>query len=202
MNHVNQASHCFFNFVKNATMKKRLPFKILIGSLFLILVFGSIYSCFKQRKDFGEFVFQEPTHDVNSTMDFNNLACLNESNKKIIDISTLIFNQNKKVPHLALVLKIKKNHENNNFLLRELTKRNMIVIPKPIYHLNLDKKALGNKDSTSYLVQILNQEIDIQLELLSTIKSTTFNPELKAFAEKTEKIVMQNSKDLKSNFKL
>ncbi|WP_418263181.1 hypothetical protein [Flavobacterium faecale] len=183
-------------------MRKKFPYKIVISSLFLLLCFSTIYSCYKQKKDFGEFIIHETTFDVNSAMDFNNLACINESNKKIIDISTIIFRQNKKVPNLALFLKIKKDHQNNSYQLKQLTKRNMIVIPKPIYNLDLNKDSLGDHNSTDYLVAILDNEINIQIEILDNLKSTTFNPDLKSFAEKSKKILEKNRKDLEASFNL
>jgi hypothetical protein len=183
-------------------MKSKLLSEKIIASLLLFLVIGMISSCLHKKKDYNNFYHHEPAQDVKSTIDFNSLISLNESNKKIMDISSILFHQNKPILNLSLILKIRKDHLKNELNLKQLTKRNLIIMPKPIYNLNINSDSLKNKNSTRYLAKILIDEINIQIELLEKIKITTINPDFKSFAEDSKIIFKSNNEGLKTSFKL
>ncbi|AWG23124.1 hypothetical protein FFWV33_17110 [Flavobacterium faecale] len=140
--------------------------------------------------------------DVTASLDFNSLSSLNESNKKVIDISSIIYKQNKRIPNLDLILKVKEDHQENDRDLKELSKENLIVIPKPFYQLKLNKDSLRNKNSTKYLVKLMIREIDVQIDLLETIKDTTTNADFRSFAAKSSSTLKQNHEDLAMSFNL
>ncbi|WP_366183945.1 hypothetical protein [Flavobacterium ovatum] len=176
--------------------------KIIPITLLFIFVISLIYSCENKKKDYNNFFIQEPAQDVKSTIDFNSLISLNESNKKIMEISSILFHQNKPIPNLSLILKIREDHRKNELNLKVLTKRNLIIMPKPIYNLNINSDSLQNKNSTHYLAKLLINEIKTQIELLEKIKNTTISPDFKTYAEEAKIMFDNNNEGLKTSFNL
>ncbi|MCG9790962.1 hypothetical protein [Flavobacterium algicola] len=181
---------------------KRIRLSNIILFTFILIATTTFFSCQNIKKDALNVSIQEMSPDVTSTLDFNSLSYLNEANKKVIDISSMIFYQSKHVPHLKLILKVKEDHQRNDRDFKELTKKNLTIVPKPFYQLNLNKDSLDSENSTNYLVKLLISEINLQINLLEDIKNSTTNPEFKTFAEKSALLMKQNSKMLGTTFKL
>lgn len=181
---------------------KSILHHIAIPLSLLLLVIAIIASCSHKRQDYSSLVLEKMGPDVTATLDFNSLSSLNEANKKVIDISTLIYSQNKAIPNLDLILKVKEDQHQTDRDLKELSKENLIVIPRPFYRLKLNKDSLRNKNSTKYLVKLMIREIDVQIDLLETIKDTTTNSDFRSFAAKSATILKQNQEDLAMSFKL
>ncbi|MCW2118946.1 hypothetical protein [Flavobacterium sp. 7A] len=181
-------------------MKSKLRSLSVPISVVLIII-SSIAACNNKQKEYSSYKTEEVSTNPSRSLDFNNLTFLNQTNKKIIRLSSILFHQKKSVPHLQLILKVKDDHQHNERELKQLTKNNMMVIPRPFYELNLNKDSLHSKNSTNYLVRLLVKEIKIEINILETIQKTTTDPTFKSFAQKATVTLRQNNEDLGNSFK-
>lgn len=165
----------------------QLPFK-----LFLSIVIIFLFSCVnEEEKNYNSF-FIVAENKVESTIDFNLIDSLNESNKKTVDVATLTFNQIKDTEKLLLILKIKRDHQKIDSELKKLTEKNLIIIPKTVYNLNLNSDSITGTNSDSYLVKVLKNQIKNQIIVFDKIEKTTQNIDFKLFILKSKKILQSN----------
>jgi hypothetical protein len=178
-------------------MKKLFIRQFIHYKLFLFFVIVCLFSCNNQKKGYNDSLFKEEGNNVESTIDFNLIDCLNESNKKTIDIATIIFNQIKDVKTLQFILKIKRDHKKIDSELKKLTEKNLIIIPKLVYDLNISPDSLKGKNFDFYLLSILETEIKNQIILFDKIEKTSQNTDFKTFAIKSKKTLHSNNDILK-----
>jgi hypothetical protein len=174
-------------------MKKLFIYRFILYNLYLFIVTIFTVSCINQEKENNDPIFK-----TESTIDFNLIDCLNESNKKTIELSSITFSQTKDVKTLQLLLKIKKDHQKIDSELKKLTEKNWIILPKLIYNLNLNADSLKDKNSNLYLLKALETEIKNQIELLNQIEKTSQNTDVKTFATQSKKMVQINNDSLKT----
>jgi uncharacterized radical SAM superfamily protein len=165
---------------------------------FLFFVIISIFSCINPEKKYRDSLVKEEENNVESTIDFNLIDCLNEVNKKTIGLTTLTFNQIKDSNTLQLILKIKKDHQEIDAELQKLTEKNLIIIPKLVYNLNINPESLKGKNPDFYLLNVLKTEIKNQIWVFDKIEKTSQNIDFKIFAIKSKKIVLANLDALKT----
>lgn len=122
---------------------------------------------------------------------------LNASNQKIIQISSLAFNQTKDVKTLQLLLKIKRDHQKMNSELKKLVEKNLIILPKLTYDFNLNPDSLKGKNSRAYLSKLLTNEIQNQVQLWNSMEDKTQNIDFRILAIKSKKTVLTNNESLK-----
>ena len=72
-------------------------------------------------------------------IDFNSIDCLNESNNKVIDLATMASKELQNSTHSTLLSQIKLDHHSIEFKLKQLTEKNLIIIPKSIYKLKINE---------------------------------------------------------------
>jgi uncharacterized radical SAM superfamily protein len=177
-------------------MKKLYIARIIIYNLFLFIVNISAISC--TTKENNDTVFKIEPSKAESTIDFNLIDCLNESNKKAISLANITFSQTKDVKTLQLLLKIKKDHQKIDSELKKLTENNLIIVPKVVYHLNINADSLKGKNSNLYLLKTLETEIKNQTLILDNIENTSQNIDFKIFAKKSKKTLQTNNDALKN----
>ena len=122
---------------------------------------------------------------------------LNASNQKIIQISSLAFNQTKDVKTLQLLLKIKRDHQKMDSELKKLVEKNLIILPKLTYDFNLNPDSLKGKNSRAYLSKLLTNEIQNQVQLWNSMEDKTQNIDFRILAIKSKKTVLANNESLK-----
>lgn len=179
-------------------MKKLLIPRFILYSTALLMAIIVVFSCINEENENNDSIFETKTTKSESTIDFSLIDCLNESNKKAIELSSISFNQAKDLKTLQLLLKIKKDHQNIDSKLKKLTEKNLIIIPKLVYNLNLNTDSLKNKNANSYLSNLLETEIENQIMILDQIENTTQNPEFKTFATQSKRIIESNTNSLKT----
>jgi hypothetical protein len=157
-------------------------------------------SCVNQETEYCDSIFKEEANNIESTIDFNLIDCLNESNKKTIHLATITFNQIKNLETLQYILKIKKDHQKIDAELQKLTEKNLIIIPKLVYDLNINPDSLKAKNSNFYLLNLLEIEIKNQIRVFDKIEKTSQNTDFKIFAIKSKKIAHDNYDALKTIF--
>lgn len=177
---------------QNKAMKKLYIPPFIPCKLFLFFVIISLSSCINQEKKYPDPLFKEEENNIESTIDFNLIDCLNESNKKTIHLATITFSQIKNPKTLELILKIKKDHQIIDSELQKLTEKNLIIIPKLVYDLNINPDSLKAKNSDFYLINLLETEIKNQIMVFDKIEKTSQNTDFKIFAVKSKKIIYGN----------
>lgn len=150
-------------------------------------------SCNNQENDDNNSFLELESTKSDPTIDFDIIESLNESNQKNIQLSNSTFGTTKNLQTLQLLLKIKKNHENIDYELKKITKKNLIVIPKLTNKVNLNADSLKSKKATIYLLQLLKSQIKTEIKLLDSIKKTCPNIDFKIFALKSKKILDTNN---------
>lgn len=154
--------------------------------------------CVDKENELDDFIFKT-AYAKSDTIDFNLVDCLNESNKNIIQLSSIAFNQTRDARTLRLFLKIKKDHQKMDAELKKLTEKNLIILSKLAYDLNLNPDSLKGKNANCYLSNLLANEIENQARLLDRIGKTTQNIDFRLFAVKSKKTVQNNNEVLKNN---
>jgi hypothetical protein len=170
-----------------------IPCKLV---LFFVIIFMS--SCVNQETKYCDSIFKEEENNIESTIDFNLIDCLNGSNKKTIHLATITFNQIKNLETLQFILKIKKDHQKIDAELQKLTEKNLIIIPKLVYDLNINPDSLKAKNPHFYLLKALETEIKNQIRVFDKIEKTSQNIDFKLFAIKSKKLVLANLDALKT----
>ena len=170
-------------------MLKYPNLKILIYTIILIF----IVSCTKKEKAFNNVKSHEKEVILESNINFKSVAYLNDTNKKIIEIASIAFNNSKELNESKVILKIKKDHQKIENDLRRITNENLIIIPEPIYDLNLNQNFLKGINSSNYLISLLEKEIKNQILILDTIEKNSKDKEFKNFADKSKDVLINNN---------
>lgn len=178
-------------------MKKRYLYRFILYNLVVFVANFCAVSCIDKENEFDDFNFKTEYTESDS-IDFNLVDSLNESNKKIIQLSSIAFDQNKDVKTLQLFLKIKRDHQKIDAELKKLTEKNLIILPKLAYTFNLNPDSLKGKNANSYLSKVLEKEIKNQVILFDRIKKTAQNIDFKIFAIKSKKTAQANYEMLKT----
>jgi hypothetical protein len=133
-----------------------------------------------------------------STIDFNTVDCLNESNQKAIELSSISLRLTKDLKTLNLLLKIKRDNKMINSDFNKLTKKNLIIIPRLIYHLDINDDSIVKEKPELYVLKKLETEIINQISSLDSIEKNTQNTDFKLFAIHSREILKDNNDALKT----
>lgn len=179
--------------MKRSSFHQIIPYCII---LLFINIFA--FSCINKERKYSDFIVNAELGSLHSPIDFSLIDCLNESNRKNINLSRIAFTKTKDVKMLRLLLKIKKDHQNIDLQLKNLSEKNLIIIPKLVYHLDINPDSLKGKKSQLYLSGLLKTEMENQMALLTEIKNTSQNTQFTTFASQSKKIVESNNDALKT----
>lgn len=172
-----------------------IPYSIILFCINIFIFFSFI----KKEKEYTGFIFKtEESACSKPSIDFNMIDCLNESNKKNIEISGIAFHKTNDTAMLRLLLKIRRNHQNIDFQLKNLTQDNLIIMAEPMYTLNINADLLKGKNAHAYLSNLLKTEIKTQISLLDELDKTSRNPDFKVFAVKSKKVLESNYEALQA----
>lgn len=184
-------------------MLKYPNLKIATYAFAFILTLILFLSCNdKKEKTYRNDIFNEKNLEAESKINFKSVAVLNENNKKIIDIASIAFNNSKELKESQVILKIKKDHQNIEFELKRITNANLIIIPEPIFDLNLNKNFLKGTNSSYYLISLLEKEINNQIKLLDSIEKISQDAQFKSFADKSKEVLIDNNDSLEQLLEL
>lgn len=183
-------------------MKKSLLFRIASYALCVLFIISVVCSCNKKGESFTDSIFGTTTENIESTIDFNLVDRINESNKKVIDITTIVAEHINDNTKRQLVLKIKNDHQIIDLELKQFAKNNLILIPKPIYILNNNPDSFKGPNVDVYLLHWLKKEINNQITQFDSIETTTKNSDFKTFATKSKEILEQNNDALQSSLSI
>lgn len=178
-------------------MKKRYICRSILYNLAQFIAIICAISCVNKENELDDFIFKTE-YAKSDTIDFNLMDCLNKSNKKIIQLSSIAFNQTRDARTLRLFLKTKKDHQKIDAELKKLTEKNLIILSKLAYDFNLNPDSLKGKNSNFYLSNLLVNEIENQVKLLDRIEKTTQNIDFRLFAIKSKKIVLNHNEAFKN----
>jgi hypothetical protein len=180
---------------KTKAMKKLLIPQYIRNNSFLSIVIICMLSCTNHEKEYTNSFYKMEYPKEDPIIDFNTVDCLNESNRRVIQLSGISFRLAKDVKTLELLLKIQKDHQKIDSKLNNLAKDNLIIIPKVIYHLNGDCVKNKNFDS---IFKELESEIKNQIILFDSIEKNTTNIDFKAFSVQSKKILRDNNLIIKT----
>lgn len=159
-------------------------------------------SCSQKEKVYSNPIFGDKEREIESKLNFKTVNNLNETNKKVIEIASIAFNNSKELKKSQLILKIKKDHQKIEQDLKKITEENLIITPEPIFDLNLNKSFLDGINSNFYLISLLEKEIRNQIILLDSIESTTKDIEFKNFADKSKELLINNKELLEEHLEI
>lgn len=174
-------------------MKKLFAAQLVPCKLFLFFAISSIFSCVYQEEKSLDSLFNEDKNKVETTIDFNLIDALNESNKKTIHLATIACCQMKDSKKRLLVFKIKSDLQKMDWELKKWTEKNLIIIPKPVYDLNINPDSLNAKNPDFYLLKVLKNQIKNQITVLDKMEKTAQNIDFKIFVLKLKKIAQNNT---------
>ncbi len=155
----------------------------------LLLLFNS---CNQKERNFNNKIFNPEEITIKSKINFRTVSELNETNKKVIAIASIAFDNSKEINNSQLILKIKKDHQRIEQDLKKITEKNLIITPEPIFDLNLNESFLKGINSNFYLISLLEKEIKNQISIFDTIQKSTEDEAFKNFADKAKEILINN----------
>lgn len=167
-----------------------------IAIAFFIIIF--FQSCKNQEKKSHTSFFKMESTKVEPIIDFNIIDCFKESNNKIIKLTNITFERSKDFKTLQLLSGIKKNQKEMDYSLKNLTKKNLIIIPKSIDKMNINIDSIKTKKGDLHLLRLLESEIDNQIILLDSISKSTKDIEFKIFSANSKKILESDNEKLKA----
>lgn len=180
-------------------MKNSRHNKLIIKSLFFAILTGILWLCLAQTSGYNHTRGNKNKELSNTSVDFNLINQLNESNQKTIEITSYIFNHSQDVQTLRMILKIKHDHEKIDLDIKKITEKNLILIPKLDYYLNFEADFVKLKKSNSNLLAALETELINQIVIFNQIKTSTHNSDFKIFAKQSIPTITTNI-DLLKNF--
>ncbi|WP_339889234.1 hypothetical protein [uncultured Flavobacterium sp.] len=160
----------------------------------LIILFSSCNE--KREKTNSNGIYTEKDSELESKINFRTVAILNETNRKVLDIASIAFNNSKELKESQIILKIKKDHQKLEYDLKRITEENLIIIPEPIFELNLNQNFLKGINSSYYLISLLEKEIKYQITLLDSIEKVSKDKQFRNFADKSKDILIDNNDSL------
>ena len=175
-----------------------IPYSIILFCINIFILFSFI----EKEKEYTGFFKTKESACSKPSIDFNLIDCLNESNKKIIEISGIAFHKTNNAAMLRLLLKIRKNHQTIDFQLKNLTQDNLIIMAEPMYTLNINTDSLKEKNAHAYLSNLLETEIKTQISLLDELDKTSRNPDFKTFAVQSKKVLQNNYDELQAHLNI
>lgn len=180
---------------KQRAMKKLLNIPHLLYILFIFIAVICILSCTNQEKEYTSsfYEMEYPEEEEEPSINFNTIDCLNESNQKAIELSSMSLRLSKDLSILKKLLKIKRDNKKINSDFNKLTKENLIIIPKLFYHHGINDDSLLNKKPGLYVLKKLKIEIKNQIISLDSIEKYNQNIDFKIFARNSKKILKDNN---------
>lgn len=166
--------------------------KVKIQIYTMLLIVFLLNSCSQKEKVYSNQIFDDKKTEIESKLNFKTVNNLNETNKKVIEIASIAFNNSKELKKSQLILKIKKDHQKIEQELKKITEENLIITPEPIFDLNLNESFLNGINSNFYLFSLLEKEIKNQISLLDSIENTTKDIDFKNFADKSKEVLINN----------
>ncbi|WP_147298186.1 hypothetical protein [Flavobacterium aquicola] len=131
-------------------------------------------------------------------IDFSTIDCLNESNQKAIELSSKSLRLTTDLKTLELLLKIKRDHKKINSDFKRLTNDNLIIIPKPIYNIDVSNDTIHHQKPEFVILKKLQTEIKNQITSFDIIEKKTKNNDFKLFAIQSKRILNDNNEALKT----
>jgi hypothetical protein len=152
-------------------------------------------SCTNQEKEYTSsfYEMEYPEEEEEPSINFNTIDCLNESNQKAIELSSMSLRLSKDLSILKKLLKIKRDNKKINSDFNKLTKENLIIIPKLFYHHGINDDSLLNKKPGLYVLKKLETEIKNQITSLDSIEKYNQNIDFRIFAINSKKILNDNN---------
>lgn len=173
--------------MKKLFITQRIPYKLF---LFLATIF--LWSCINHEEKQIDLPFKEE-NKMESTIDFNQINSLNESNKKTMELAAITFYQITDRETLQLVLKIKKDHQKIDIELKKLAEKNLIIIPQIVYTMEINPDSIKRKNIDLYFLNLVRNQIKNQIVLLDKIEKSSLNTDFKILAAKSKKILQCNN---------
>lgn len=164
---------------------------------FVLLINSNVISCINHPKDYYDSICRKETDTSDPAIVFNLIDCLNESNKKVIALASISFQQNKDPKTLRVLLKIKKKHQKIDADLLKLTEKNLIIIPKFMTQKAVIPDSLKEKNPNSYLLKSLEDEINNQITILEHLEKNAENNSFETFSKSTILILKTDKEELK-----
>lgn len=164
----------------------------------LISIVLSFLSCNNTQKSYFNTISIKESIEKESKINFQSVALLNETNKKIIDIASIAFTNSNELNESKIILKIKRDHQKIESDLKKLTDLNLIIIPNLFFELSLNEKSLKSLNSSYYLISLLEKEINNQINLLDSIEKVSEDEAFHIFVEKSKNTLLVNSKVLEN----
>jgi hypothetical protein len=190
---------CLFisKFVLKTKAMKALSHRPLILTI-LLLCFLSIgvQSCINKEDCYDQSLFEMTSAKEQPVVDFKLLDCLDESNQKTIELSSIIFDITKDVKTLQLLVQIKKNHLRIENDLKKITKKNLILIPQISHHIYLNHDSVKSKKGNIYVLKTLEKELTNQITVFDHIEKSSQNIDFRLFAIKYKKTTNDNNEVL------
>lgn len=175
-------------------MKTPLTTRNFIYTLTLLLLL--ITSCSDSTKNIYNKTANTKKNTPESTINFRTVGLLNDANKKVIDIASIGFNNSKELKESLIILKIKNDHQKIESELRKITNDKLIIIPEPIFDLDLNQTFLNGSNSTYYLVSLLEKEINNQIKLFESIEKVSSDQQFREFAVQSKELLINNNNSL------
>jgi hypothetical protein len=155
-------------------------------------------SCTYQEKEYFNSFYKMETTKEDPIIDFSTIDCLNESNQKVIAITSKSLRLTKDLKTLQLLLKIKRDHKKINSDFDTLTKDNLIIIPKLINQTDVNNDFINSENPEFYILKKLQTEITKQIASFDSIEKKTKNIDFKLFAIQSKRILKHNNEALKT----
>lgn len=183
---------------KQRAMKKlyNIPHLLYLLSFFIAVI--CMLSCTNQEKEYTSSLYKMDYPKEELSINFNTIDCLNESNQKAIELSSMSLRLSKDLSILKKLLKIKSDNKKINSDFNKLTKKNLIIIPKLFYHIDINDDSLINKKPELYVLKKLETEIKNQITSLDSIEKYNPNNDFKTFARNSKRILKDNNDVLKT----
>jgi hypothetical protein len=172
--------------------------KKLLNPRFLLITIVCVLSCSQQEKEYTNSFYKMEYTKEDPAINFNTIDCLNEANQKAIELSSISLRLSKDYKTLNLLLKIKRDNKKINSDFKKLTKKNLIIIPKLIYYLDINDDSIVKEKTELYILRKLETEIKNQITSFDSIEKNTQNIDFKLFAIHSREILKDNNDALKT----
>lgn len=146
----------------------------------LFLITSTQQSCNKEDKK-NNVVLEMISEDINNKVNTQFLTDVASLNLKVVRVAQLVNNSLTDIKIKNTVFNIKENHVSMNKKIKEIAKKNLIIIPDTIYEESVKVDSLSKNRNYIYLVE-LEKLMKEEIQEFKLIKENTNNVEIEELA--------------------
>lgn len=165
-------------------------FYLVLTSMTLI----SIGSCVNKKNNENHSILEQINGDIDNKIDSQILTDVVESNLKVIKISRTAQAKSVSDSTKNILKEIEQEHHKLNLSIKNIAKKNLIIIPDTLYDVDLPDTLINIGDHDYIYLSEVENSLKEEIKKLQTILKSSTNIDLKIFSVQALVVLKNNLK--------